>query len=286
MKFTVTEEFHNTYLKRYLNKLFEKFDGEVYRELLEKNQILINGACPDKDYQVKEGDGVEVLDEELELRRFYELTQEEMEFIKESIVYEDERILVFNKKPNYTVHKGAYKDKGLVDLLKTYTNNHNFAFVNRIDRDTSGLILGAKTLPVVRELNKEIEEKRIKKYYYILINGVPPEDNFEIINYLKKGARRVVEVDENHPEGKRSITKFTVLKRGSVRSVVEADLITGRTHQLRVQLSAGNMPIVGDRKYGREKKEELCLFSHRIIIPIYSLDINLDIPKEFIKKLK
>ncbi len=280
MKVEVEKEYNNTYLKRYLKKIFE--DIEVYGEdLFEK--ILINNEKTKKDYKVKSGDLLEINIKNIKLKKISRLTIEEEKEVKKAIIYEDDNIVVLNKKYGQMVHKSIKGERAMVDLLKSYYNNPNFAFVNRLDRETSGLILGGKSLEGVRTLNKLILEKKIKKFYYALCNGIPKESEFVVENYLKKGSRKSEIVSEK--EGKIAISKFKLIKYAHGKSIVEGELVTGRMHQLRVHLKSLNLPIVGDKKYGIDKNEELCLFSHRLVVPSLNLDINLDIPKDFLKKL-
>ena len=281
MKFLVEEEYNGSLLFRFVQKQFENLYPNKIIDYIEEGRIKVNGEIKDKDYRVSLGDAVEASDIGT-LRTFYELSPEEREEIKKGIVYENNDIIVFCKSPGVVVHKGAYKDYALVDLLKAYTGNHNFAFVNRIDRDTEGLILGAKHLLAVKELSREIENKNIHKYYYILVNGLIAEDNFEIRNYLKKTGRKVEVVEQGVEGAKESISHFEVLGRGKEHTLLRAYLETGRLHQLRVQLSNIGHPIVGDKKYGKKEKVELCLFSYKIHIALYdNLEVEVEMPSRF-----
>jgi 23S rRNA pseudouridine955/2504/2580 synthase len=159
----------------------------------------------------------------------------------------------------------------------------NFTFVNRIDKATSGLIIGAKDLVTVRELSKEIKDRKVDKFYYVLVDGTTKEDEFQIASFLKKTETRVIELDKYEEGAKESISYFKVVRRGKKRCILEAKLGTGRTHQLRVQLAERGMPIVGDMKYGKKNGGIMLLFSHRVIIKKYSIDVNLDIPEYFLE---
>ena len=99
------------------------------------------------------------------------IENKEIEKIKKSIVYEDEKVLIFNKKNNMVMHKGSGYEYGISEMIKSYLKNENFNFVNRIDKATSGLIIGAKSLVVARELAEDIRNRDIEKKYYILVNG-------------------------------------------------------------------------------------------------------------------
>ncbi len=280
MKVEVTKEYHGTYLKRFLKKIISNISS--YGDELYTN-IFINNTLIPSDYKVQSGEILDIRIEGIKIKELEKLDFDEIKIIKESIVYEDENIVILNKKYGQMVHKSIKGEKAMVDILKSYYNNPNFAFANRLDRETSGLILGGKTLESVRLLNKLIMEKKIKKFYYALCHGVPDKNTFTVENYLKKGSRRSEIVSKD--EGKIAITNFKLVQCGHRKCIVEGELITGRMHQIRVHLKSQNLPIVGDKKYSRDKEEELCLFSHRLVIESLNLDINLDIPKDFLKKL-
>ena len=154
-----------------------------------------------------------------------------------------------------------------------------------IDKATSGLIIGAKDLITVRELSEEIKNRNVGKYYYILVDGLAKQDEFQIVSYLKKTEERVVELDSYEEGAKESISYFSVVRRGEKRCILEAELGTGRTHQLRVQLAERGLPIHGDMKYGNKNSDAMHLFSHRVVIEKYGIDVNLDIPDYFLENL-
>lgn len=289
MNFTVNKAYENTRLDKYIKKHFTNFHIQEIIDLIKDGKVLLNNEILEYNYRLKENDFIQILlkDEELpELKTFKILDKEKVDFIKSSIAYEDENLLIFNKKPGYVVHHNNSHDNGLVDMLRDYKQNMNFTFVNRIDRATSGLIIGSKNLKTTRELSNEIRAKKIYKEYYILVNGIPKEDKFTISTYLKKLSRKVVEVSSDDEEGKLSISHFEVLKRGENRSILRGILETGRTHQLRVHLANFGIPIVGDRKYGNKNEGIMHLFSHKIIIEKYDFELDLDYPDYFEENLK
>lgn len=290
MKITVSKDYENTRLDNFIKKQFEDLTLNDICIMIDSNKILINGELLDKKYRVQKNDIIDILYEESELpnfKSFISLSEEEIQFIKDSIVFENENFVIFNKNPKYIVHDNRGHNNGLVDMLKAYTKNLNFCFVNRIDRDTSGLIIGSKSLETTRDLSAEIKNRQVDKQYYILVNGVPAEDTFTIKSYLKKLSRKVIEVDKDEEGGKESISHFEVIKRGKSRTILRGILETGRTHQLRVHLANYGMPIVGDKKYGFNDKEEIMhLFSHKIIINKYNFVIDLDYPEYFNENLE
>ncbi|OQY41417.1 MAG: RNA pseudouridine synthase [Fusobacteriia bacterium 4572_74] len=287
MDYKITEEYKDTRVDKYVRKKYEGVKlGEIFKYLRTK-KIKVNGKKVEGKYRLQVGDIVNVFLREGATveKSFIELTEKEIKYLEAGIVYEDERILIFDKKPDMVMHKGSGHDYGLSEMLKAYTKNMNFTFVNRIDKATSGMIIGAKTLPVVRELSEEIRERRIEKKYYILVDGKPKKNKFTIKSYLKKTETKVIELDEYEEGAKESISYFKTIKNGKKRTLLEGLLGTGRTHQLRVQLANEKLPIVGDMKYGTSKESMMYLYSYYVNIPKYDIEIEREIPENFLKKI-
>lgn len=287
MDYKITEEYKDTRVDKFVRKKYEGVKlGEIFKYLRTK-KIKVNGKKVEGKYRLQVGDVVNVFLREGATveKSFIELTEKEIKYIKSGIVYEDERVLIFDKKPDMVMHKGSGHDYGLSEMLKAYTKNLNFTFVNRIDKATSGMIIGAKTLPVVRELSEEIRERRVEKKYYILVDGKPKKNKFTIKSYLKKTETKVIELDEYEDGAKESISYFKTIKNGKERTLLEGLLGTGRTHQLRVQLANEKMPIVGDLKYGISKESMMYLYSYYVNIPKYNIEIEREIPENFMKKI-
>jgi 23S rRNA pseudouridine955/2504/2580 synthase len=287
MDYKITEEYKDTRVDKFIRKKYEGVKlGEIFKYLRTK-KIKVNGKKVDGKYRLQVGDIVNVFLREGATveKSFIVLTEKEIKYLKTGIVYEDERVLIFDKKPDMVMHKGSGHEYGLSEMLKAYTKNMNFTFVNRIDKATSGMIIGAKTLPVVRELSEEIRERRVEKKYYILVDGKPKQNKFTIKSYLKKTETKVVELDEYEEGAKESISYFKVIKNGKERTLLEGLLGTGRTHQLRVQLANEKMPIVGDMKYGISKESMMYLYSYYVNIPKYNIEIEREIPLNFLKKI-
>jgi len=287
MDYKITEEYKDTRVDKFIRKKYEGVKlGEIFKYLRTK-KIKVNGKKVDGKYRLQVGDIVNVFLREGATveKSFIVLTEKEIKYLKAGIVYEDERVLIFDKKPDMVMHKGSGHEYGLSEMLKAYTKNMNFTFVNRIDKATSGMIIGAKTLPVVRELSEEIRERRVEKKYYILVDGKPKQNKFTIKSYLKKTETKVVELDEYEEGAKESISYFKVIKNGKERTLLEGLLGTGRTHQLRVQLANEKMPIVGDMKYGVSKESMMYLYSYYVNIPKYNIEIEREIPVNFLKKI-
>ena len=254
-------------------------------------KIKVNNKKKKENYRLEEGDkvfiGLEVDEEIAKEEPFIKLSPAEKEELKKGIVFENEDLIIFNKKKDVVMHKGSGYDYGISEMFKSYFKNNDFNFVNRIDRKTSGLVVGAKNKISTRVLTEEIRENRVKKKYYVLVHGIINKPKFIIDNYLKKVEDRVIVTDKNDSEGKEAITIFKVLKHGKDVTLLEAELITGRTHQLRVQLSNMGNSIVGDTRYGKKDNEKsLYLNSFYCEIPKYNIKVELPVSEFFRLRLE
>ena len=174
--------------------------------------------------------------------------------LKTGILYEDENLLVLNKPSGLAVHGGSGVSFGLiVALRKLRPDQPGLELVHRLDRDTSGCIIVAKNRKSLRALQNQLRFSLMKKTYQMLVVGRWParKRRVEVAlqkNVLKSGERIVVV----SADGKASRTDFQVIKRFAQATLLEANLITGRTHQIRVHTQYSGFPIVGDTKYGND----------------------------------
>ena len=287
MEYIIDKEYEDVRLDRFLRKKYEDISLTEIFKGIRTGKVKVNGKKSKENYRLQLEDVVKVFFNggETKEEKPVSIENKEIEKIKKSIVYEDERVLIFNKKNNMVMHKGSGYEYGISEMIKSYLKNENFNFVNRIDKATSGLIIGAKSLVVARELAEDIRNRDIKKKYYILVNGRVREKEFKIKSWLKKVEDRVIEVEEFQEGAKESTSSFKVVEYGKNCTLLEGTLGSGRTHQLRVQLANRGNYIIGDNKYGKGREKMMYLFSHYIKIERYNIEINLPIPKEFLEKL-
>ncbi|WP_349763876.1 RluA family pseudouridine synthase [Fusobacterium sp. SYSU M8D902] len=290
MEYIIDKEYSDVRLDKFLRKKLPNMALTEIFKAIRVGKIKVNGKKSKENYRLQENDVVklffEVKVEEKESKlKSINLKNSDIDKIKESIVYEDERVLIYNKDSNVVMHKGSGHDYGVSEIIKEYLKNPNFNFVNRIDKATSGLVIGAKSLVVTRELAEEIRERRVDKKYYILVDGIVKKRDFIIKSYLKKIDDRVIELDKKEDGAKESISYFKVLDYGDNCTLLEGRLGSGRTHQLRVQLSAMGHYILGDTRYGKGKEKKMYLFSHYLKIDKYDIEIKLPLPKEYRARL-
>lgn len=285
MKFTVEEEYIGTRLDKYIRKKYSLNLKEIFK-LISNGKIQVNFKKQRQNYRLEENDVIYIKESvDIQEKTYIKLSDLERELIESSIVYEDDRVIILNKEADMVMHKGSGHEYGLSEMMKSYLESDAFTFVNRIDRATSGLIIGSKDMETTRELSELIAEKEVIKKYYILVDGTAAED-FEVVSYLLKDNKGVREYDTRVEGSKESTSYFKVVKTFGDHTLLEGTLGSGRTHQLRVQLANKGLPIVGDMKYGKKEKVEglkMHLFSHEIIIEKYNLHINLPVPGWFIE---
>jgi 23S rRNA pseudouridine955/2504/2580 synthase len=183
-----------------------------------------------------------------------------LEFIASAVLYEDEQLLVINKPSGLAVHGGSGVNFGLIEALrKRYPATQFLELVHRLDRDTSGCILIAKSRPALRDLHAQFRNDEVNKIYHMAVFGKWPKHKKRVDaplkkNELKSGERIVIV----HQEGKPSQTLFRTLSYSESFSLVEAKPVTGRTHQIRVHAAFSGHAIVGDDKYISRDMVQFC----------------------------
>ena len=237
----------DVYLASELNETRSNISNNI-----NSGNILVNDKIVKCGYRLKVGDIISV---KLESK----VTSLNPENIKLDIYYEDDDIIVVNKPSGMVVHPGAGNKTGtLVNALLYYTNGKlsdingeaRPGIVHRIDKDTSGLLLVSKTNRAHQILSDEFKNKKVKRKYIALVEGVINENSGKIDAPIgrKSGDRVKMAVREN---GKKAVTNFKVIERLNNATLIECVLETGRTHQIRVHMAYINHPVVNDPLYGR-----------------------------------
>jgi Pseudouridylate synthases, 23S RNA-specific len=177
------------------------------------------------------------------------------------ILYEDNHLIVVNKKPNIPVQKDDSGDLDLLTIMKNYIKekynkpgNVYLGLVHRLDRPVSGIMVFAKTSKAASRLSKQIREGKMKKTYHAVVEGNIKEKGTFVDNLLKDHKENKTIV---HRDGKESILEYEKIKYLENMSLVKINLITGRSHQIRVQFSSRNYPLYGDHKYNKNCKDKL-----------------------------
>lgn len=249
-KITVTKE------KR-LSKLIEQnvsINFSKVQKLIREKNVKVNGKRTGEDILVCAGDIVEVYLPEIKLNIFYE---------------DKDIVVVFKPRKIETINESG---DSLLDALEKQKNEKYFA-VHRLDRNTEGLVVFAKNEEAKNSLDMAFKNRTIHKYYLALVVGVPATKQAELVAYLKKDeANSLVLVSDKKDVGFEEIkTNYKVVKENENSAVLEVELLTGKTHQIRAHLAHIGYPIIGDEKYGNAKinkafsKRFQCLCAYKLI---------------------
>ena len=186
---------------------------------------------------------------------------------KMNILYEDNHLLVIEKKPNIPVQLDKSKDIDLQTKLKQYLKqkyhkpgNVYLGIVHRLDRPVGGVMVFAKTSKAASRLSETIRKKEMKKIYYAIVLGQPPQQGILKDKLLKNEQNNMTTVDSN---GKEAILKYQTIETNKDLSLVKIELETGRSHQIRVQFASRNYPLYGDQRYNQKAKpkEQIALYA-------------------------
>ena len=257
-------------LDRFLAKAVPLLPASLAQKYIRLKRIKCNGKRIERDTRLQTGDVLQLYIND----EFFEKPREDNAYLtvatpKLNIVYEDDHILLVDKRPGLAVHPhdGAEYGRTLIDHIQSYLyqkrewrpreeNAFTPALCNRIDRNTGGIVIAAKTAEALRVMNQKIKDRELDKRYLAIVEGVPKRKEGSLKGYLFKDAKknRVFVSDTPQPGSKSCHTNYKVLASGNGLSLVECERITGRTHQIRAQFAHAGHPLLGDGKYGKLDK--------------------------------
>lgn len=257
-------------LDRFLAKAVPLLPASLAQKYIRIKRIKRNGARAERDTRLEAGDVLQLYIND----EFFDKPREDNAFLtvaspKLNIVYEDANILLVDKRPGLAVHPhdGAEYGRTLIDHIQAYLyqkrewnprgeNSFTPALCNRIDRNTGGIVIAAKTAEALRIMNQKIKDRELDKRYLAVVEGIPKPAVGQLKGYIFKDAKknRVFVSDTPKTGAKTAQTNYRVLASEKGLSLVECELITGRTHQIRAQFSHAGHPLLGDGKYGKLDK--------------------------------
>ncbi|MGH8725025.1 MAG: RluA family pseudouridine synthase, partial [Burkholderiales bacterium] len=239
--------------------------SHVYR-VLRSGEVRVNSGRVKPDYRLQVGDRVRIPPVRVADRK--PATPRPLEL---PVAFEDASLLVVDKPSGVAVHGGSGVSFGVIESLRAARPQAKFLeLAHRLDRDTSGLLILCKKRSALVELHRMLRDGEVRKIYMAVVKGTPEKKAFELRQSLHKhvtdsGERRVSVLED----GKPAVTRVKVLKGGDRYGLLEVELLTGRTHQIRVHLAHAGHPIIGDDKYGdfalnRELKQRLLLHAAKL----------------------
>ncbi|RKD31551.1 RluA family pseudouridine synthase [Thermohalobacter berrensis] len=253
----------NQRVDRFLKKYMPEAPSSFIYKMIRKKRIKLNGKRTKPNKILREGDKFQLYLADETIDKFRRDTRVIDVPINLDIIYEDKNIVLINKEKGVLSHSnGKERENTLVQQLISYLHKkgeYDFfkettftpSICNRLDRNTSGIVIGAKNFATLQMINEMIRKGKLKKYYKCIVRGEIKKD-MDLKGYLvkDKDSNKVYVTKEKTKNGKKIHTFIKVLKRNSDFSLLEVDLITGRSHQIRAHLNFLGHPIIGDNKYG------------------------------------
>ena len=251
--YIVDEEYEDVRLDNCLISRLKNLPRSKIYSIIRKGEVRVNGSRSKPDRRLKKDDVIRIPPYRIEERNQNRASKSLTELLEERIIYNKNSVLILNKPEGLASHGGSGLKLGLIEAVRQIDDKFkNAQLVHRLDRGTSGCIVLSLKRSVLRTLNTEMREGRVEKKYLAIVGSKWPHKEIQITsnlkkNHLRSGERHVIET----PDGKQSITKFKRLKGNQKVCLLECTLLTGRTHQIRVQVSNEGHPIIGDKKYGQ-----------------------------------
>ena len=255
-------------LDKFLTKAVKGLPMSLMYKYIRTKKIKVNRARTEQKYMLQEGDIVQLFIKD----EFFDSPEKDDSALgsivpKLTVVYEDENIILCNKRPGVLVHEDDEgKDNTLIMHIKAYLyqkgeydpdNEQSFApaLCNRIDRNTGGIVIGAKNAEALRVMNEKIKNDEISKFYYCVVHGKMPKKADTLTGFLLKDSdKNQVKIFDKQVKGSKNIiTKYKVVSEKNGMSLLEIELVTGRTHQIRAHMSYIGHPLLGDTVYGGDK---------------------------------
>lgn len=270
-EFTIGKNDAGQRLDRWLAKTLPLLPAPLAQKYIRLKRVKVNGKGSQRDVRLQLGDILQLYIND----EFFEQPREENAFLSVfkphlDIVYEDENLMLLNKRPGLLCHADEHeKVSTLITHIQAYLyqkkewnprDEHSFtpALCNRIDRNTGGIVMAAKNAETLRILNQKIRDREIAKFYLAIVHGRMKPSQGKLEGFLLKDEDRaqVKVFSRPVPGGKSAATLYKTLRTAGGLSLVECELLTGRTHQIRAHLAYLGRPVLGDIKYGNRKMNE------------------------------
>ena len=280
-EFTIGPNDAGQRLDRWLAKAVPLLPAPLAQKYIRLKRVKRNGRGSQRDARLERGDVLQLYIND----EFFDAPTPENAFLsvakpRLNILYEDNHLLLVDKRPGMVVHPDeGERVNTLITHIQAYLyqkkewspyreNTFAPALCNRIDRNTGGIVIAAKTAQALRVMNQKIRDRELQKLYLCVVHGEPDPREGRLKGYILKDENRaqVRVFDRPVPGARTAVTLYRTLKVRDGLSLVECDLITGRTHQIRAQFAAAGHPLLGDGKYGRERdgRKYQALYSYKL----------------------
>ena len=292
----VDSELEGMRLDRYLRKNFKNEPLNRIFGAIRAGDVKVNGKKSKENYRLLLNDKIIIKNlfqnnsgqfEKIKNKtKKIKISKNEFEKYQKMVIFENEDFFIVNKKEKIAMHKGTGHKYGLSEVFKEIYKSGNINFANRLDFETSGLVIGCKNLKFLRYISQKIRDNEVHKRYFAVVHNENEKNqnfnlkNFTIENYLTTTENKVI-VSENpiSKESKKSITHFKSINFNKLKNskkilnllgknnkniiLLDIELVTGRKHQIRAQLAHEGLLILGDKKYGKKDETErffLCCY--------------------------
>ncbi len=269
-EFTINQNDAGQRLDRFTGKAAPLLPEALLQKYIRIKRVKVNGRGSKRDVRLNAGDRVQMYIND----EFFQVPTEENSWLRVNVprvnvVYEDGNILLADKPAGVLCHAGEEGEwNTLISNIKAYLyksgqwdpaaeNSFSPALCNRIDRNTQGLVIAAKTAEALRVMDEKIRLREIDKYYLAAVHGrmSPPEGELSGFIFKDSVKNRVYVREKPEPGARTARTRYRTLRYKNGLSLLECELLTGRTHQIRAQLAAAGHPLVGDGKYGTDRAD-------------------------------